>query len=285
MAESQGGLPFKIKYTFGPYPQGAQLREALKIVRKIFPYRDIKCKSGQKRPCFSRQIGLCPGVCTGEISKAEYAKTIRNLKLFFEGKKKVLIRMLEKEMKAAAKAECFEEAGKIKYTLFALTHIQDIALLKRDIQTPHGPVMRLEAYDIAHISGSFVVGVMIVVENGEAKKSDYRKFRIRINPGVNDTGALAEVLARRLNHPEWQLPTAVLVDGGIGQLNSAKAILRERDLDIPLVAVIKNEKHKPENFLGDQVFIQAHKKEILLANSEAHRFALAYHRIIRGKLG
>jgi len=145
-------------------------------------------------------------------------------------------------------------------------------------------VIRLEAYDIAHIAGSFVVGVMVVVENGEAKKSDYRKFRIRINPGVNDTGALAEVLARRLNHQEWQLPTAVLVDGGIGQLNSAQAILEAREFDIPIVAVTKNERHQPESFLGDKAFIEAHKKEILLANSEAHRFAIAYHRNIRGKL-
>src|SRR3989338_4634508 len=89
----------KLKTIYGPFTNGFQLQTAMKIIRRIFPYRDVKCipcnrkaqPYGSKvepcRPCFNRQIGLCPGVCTGEISKMEYAKTIRNLCLFFEGKK------------------------------------------------------------------------------------------------------------------------------------------------------------------------------------------------------
>ncbi|HVS79722.1 MAG TPA: UvrB/UvrC motif-containing protein [Candidatus Paceibacterota bacterium] len=284
MAEMTGGLPWKIKYMFGPYPHGLQLREALKIVRRIFPYRDAKCTPLQGRPCFNRQLGLCPGTCTGEISKAEYGKTIRNLKLFFEGKKRTLLSTLEREMKTAAKKQEFEKAGKLRNTIFALTHIRDIALLKREEDITDGPVVRLEAYDIAHISGTNVVGVMIAVENGEAKKSDYRKFRIKLNPGVNDTAALAEVLSRRLNHQEWQLPTAILVDGGQAQMNAAKAVLEARDFQIPIVAVTKNDRHRPESFSGDEAFIEANKNAILLANSEAHRFAIAYHRNLRGRL-
>jgi excinuclease ABC subunit C len=102
--------------TFGPYPQGASLKEALKIVRKIFPYADV-CKScvhdkGQTfmscKPCFNRQLGLCPGVCSGEITRQEYARTIRNISLIFNGKMRTLKTQLEKEMEENVKEEKFE---------------------------------------------------------------------------------------------------------------------------------------------------------------------------------
>ena len=129
---------YQLKTIYGPFPQGTKLKEALKIIRKIFPFRD-KCspakifatqKLRRARPCFNRQIGLCPGVCTGEILKKEYAKTIKHLKLFFEGKKKALIIALKKEMKEYAKKQEFENAHATKKTILALNHIQDVALLK-----------------------------------------------------------------------------------------------------------------------------------------------------------
>ena len=85
---------YDISYTFGPFPNGNQLKEAMKIVRKIFSFRD-KCEPNQGRPCFNRQIGLCPGVCTGEITKEEYQSQIKNIILFFEGNKKRLLNNLE----------------------------------------------------------------------------------------------------------------------------------------------------------------------------------------------
>ena len=112
---------------YGPFPHGAQLREALKIIRRIFPYRDDKCIPAEEqlalgkrpRPCFNRQIGLCPGVCTGEVSKEEYAQTIKNLRLFFEGQKKTLIKNLEKEMAEYADAHQFEKAAAIRERMFS----------------------------------------------------------------------------------------------------------------------------------------------------------------------
>src|SRR6185369_2415621 len=103
-----------IKYQFGPFPHGASLQEALRLVREIFPFRDSKCtpcpeqkiKPGQHcRPCFNRQIGRCPGVCTGEMNKEEYAKTVRNIKDLFNAEFHGLKRRLEKEMKKAAASE------------------------------------------------------------------------------------------------------------------------------------------------------------------------------------
>ena len=87
-----------VKYKFGPYPNGSAIKEGLKIIRKIFPFRD-KCvpyeylpsnKVTKARPCFNRQIGLCPGVCMGEISRKEYGDIIRNIKFLWKERKKLL---------------------------------------------------------------------------------------------------------------------------------------------------------------------------------------------------
>jgi len=262
----------------------------MKIIRRIFPYRDQKCKPLQGKPCFNRQIGLCPGVCTGEITSTEYAKTIWNLKLFFEGKKSKLIKTLEKDMKGLAKSQEFEKAAKIRQTIYALNHIQDVSLIKREPQFPkrgfgefktpfQETVFRIEAYDIAHLSGKDTTGVMVVVEDGEMNKAEYRKFKIKGNQGVNDVAALKEVLRRRFNHPEWRNPNLIVLDGSTAQLNAAKEIVK----DIKLVAVVKNAAHKPERILGDEDIIRSHQKSILLSNSEAHRFVIAYHKKLRGK--
>lgn len=295
-----------IKYSFGPFPQGGVLREALKIVRKIFPFRD-KCKPESNRLCFNAQIGLCPGVCSGRISKTEYAKTIRRIKLFFEGlpatayrsngavrrwqagKKKTLLRSLEREMKVYAKNLKFEEADRIKKTIFALNHIQDIALIKENFLNHSASVaynpssFRIEAYDVAHISGTNVVGVMVVVEDNEPQKSEYRKFKIRTSTN-DDNASLREMLERRFNHPEWPMPKLIVVDGGKAQVNTAERTLREWGITIPVVGVVKDEHHKPKGFLGDKAIIESRDRSILLANSEAHRFAIGYHRALRGKL-
>ncbi|MEX2014221.1 MAG: UvrB/UvrC motif-containing protein [Parcubacteria group bacterium] len=277
-------LDYKALKIFGPFPHAGELREALKIIRKIFPYRD-KCKVGQSRPCFNAQLGLCPGVCAGWISKREYRKIMRHLILFFEARKTELIKALEKEMKALAKGHQFEEAEKIKRQIFALEHIQDIALLKHDLENRNqveSSIFRIEAYDVAHISGSDAVGVMTVVENGELNKSQYRKFKIRQDKN-DDTANLREVLRRRLNHPEWRLPNLVVVDGGAGQINAAQVVLYEAGLDIAVVSVVKDERHKAREILGNNVQHSVLDKTILLANAEAHRFAIGYHRKLRGK--
>ncbi|MDO8604868.1 MAG: GIY-YIG nuclease family protein [bacterium] len=278
----------QLKAVFGPFPQGGVLREALTIVRKIFPFRD-KCKALSGKPCFSAQIGLCPGVCSGAVTKTEYAKTISRIKLFFEGKKKTLIKNLERDMKASAKNLKFEEAGKIKRMIFALNHIQDIALLKSHFPrssalSPHESAsFRIEAYDVAHISGTNVVGVMVVLEDNEPKKSDYRKFKIHTSKN-DDNASLREVLERRFNHSEWPMPKLIVVDGGTAQVNTAEKALKEWGIMIPVVGVVKDEHHKPKGFLGDKTLIKTHDRAILLANSEAHRFAIGFHRQLRGKL-
>lgn len=277
----------EILYNFGPFPSGQLFREALKIVRRLFQFYDLAhplgtetSKLSKGRIDFNRQIGLYPGA----QSKAEYRTTIRHIQLFFQGKKKLIIKDLEKMMHALAKQERFEEAQVIKKKIFALTHIQDIALIKNDTERfiPDN-LVRVEGYDVAHLQGTHMVGVMTVIENGEAKKSEYRKFIIKSLTDANDPAALREILTRRLAHTEWPMPTLLVVDGSTAQSNVAEKVLAEHQLTIPVIAVVKDERHKASHIKGDRELIAKYKLEILLCNAEAHRFAITYHRAKRGK--
>jgi excinuclease ABC subunit C len=326
---------------YGPFPNGLQLREAMKIIRRIFPYIDNDSLKKNNRE-FYKQLGLVPelnktsqknafkkpiqnsfGRGRGErepmsnhfekhfsSSLLEYKNNIKNLKLFFEGKKKSVIINMKKEMNAFAKNKEFEKAGEIKKRIFALNHINDVALIKSDYTNDNAlqnrlplssrsslrrahtydfsehiisSITRIEAYDIAHMGGQNMVGVMTVIENGEVNKGEYKKFIIKTQSNANDTGALEEVLSRRLRHIEWGLPSLIVVDGGVAQVNFAKRVIDRYQFNIPIVGVVKNEHHKPKAIMGDDIIIKKYKKQILLANNESHRFAIAFHKQKRNK--
>lgn len=282
----------KLKTSFGPFTQGSVLKEALKIVRKIFPYRDkclpFEASAKKGRSCFNAQINLCPGVCSGEIGKREYARTVRNIVLLFRGKKSVLIKKLQKEMRAAAKAEDFELAASLRNKIFTLEHINDTSLIKDEIKQL-GSTGRIEAYDVAHISETARVGVMVVVQDGEAARGEYRKFKIKTKT-KGDVAALKEILERRFgNHgsgsASWRMPKLIVVDGAKAQMNCAQKVLKEFGYKIPVVAVTKDEKHRPKQILTDvgTSSVSTYEKEVLLANAEAHRFAVSFHRKRRSK--
>jgi excinuclease ABC subunit C len=274
----------RFKEVFGPFPQAGQLRDALKIIRKIFPYRgehDAPLPGARRRTSvLYEQIGLVPKDA-GAADPKEYQKTIRHLTLFFQGKKKALLASLTRTMKAYARAKDFEAAGEIKRQLFALQHINDVSLIKANLPPDPTRTFRIEAYDIAHTQGTDVVGVMTVVESGIIAKNDYRMFKIiQAKKGrfINDTAALTELLERRFGHPEWQYPKLIVVDGGASQLRAAEHILKQLGIGIPVVAVTKNERHRPERIMGDERYAHDHARDILLANAEAHRFAIGFHR-------
>jgi excinuclease ABC subunit C len=280
--------PDDVKETYGPYTSKSQLQEALKIIRKIFPYRGPKCtpaedKSNEK-PCFSYQIGLCPGVCTGEITSGEYADVINNIELFLSGNTDELKDKLETDMQSAAEAEEFEGAQAIKEKLFSLNHIDDVALIEEENTEAGQAGVRLEGYDIAHTSGQDMVGAMVVLEDGYAKKSDYRKFNIKtVDSKSDDPKALAEIVRRRLGHPEWAYPDVFVIDGGKAQRNAVVDELEEAGVEIPVVAVVKDNSHNPKDIIGPGKIIDDHRKEIQIVNSEAHRFVQSFHKNKRRK--
>ena len=277
----------KVKKIFGPYIHGGLINEALKIIRKIFPFKDKKSHD-PRHESFYRAIGKSPD---GDDINARrrYGRTIDNLVLFFEGKKKTVRTRLERDMKASAKDMKFEEAGLIKRTLYALDHVNDIALIKSEKEdtakftandngvNAKGHGFRMEAFDIAHLSGTNVVGAMTVSVNGVFEKSEYKKFKISRDTN-NDVANLVELLSRRLNHSEWTFPDLIIVDGNEMQLKAALAVLSARRINIPVVGVTKDEHHKARNIIGSGEFASKYEREIIALNAEVHRFALAYHR-------
>ncbi len=273
------------KKVYGPFPEGALFKSALGIIRRIFRVYDSTApKDAQRNKLhkgkldFNRQIGLYPS----ETSKEEYARTIRHLMLFFEGKKARILRELEREMYRAARNERFEEANDLKKKIFALQHIQDVALIRDDTRIHKDErSLRIEAYDDAHLSGKEMVGVMTVLVGGVPEKSAYRKFIIRAQDRADDPRALKEVLSRRLGHSEWVLPDLIVVDGNTIQMRAAEACLKEKGFHIPIVGVVKDEHHRPKRILGPVPRAKEQETAILLANAEAHRFSITFHRARR----
>jgi excinuclease ABC subunit C len=224
-------------------------------------------------------------MCAGLITETEYKRHIQNIKNLFSGKRTEIKKSLEKEMHEYAKKSLFEKAAKVRNTLFAFDHIKDISLIKDDYITSFKSTdFRIEAFDVAHISGTSRVGVMTVIEGKEKESADYRKFKLpeHIN---DDYEGLRELLTRRFAHKEWRFPDLVVIDGGVAHKQTAEKVLAHLGLLIPCVSVVKDERHKPKDILGDAVHVDYHKKEILLANSEAHRFAITYHKTLRDKVG
>jgi len=267
----------KIKQRFGPFPRATEIKAALKIIRRIFPYRD-RCQPSAGRPCFNWQIGLCPGICVGAISQLEYRKIIAKIKLFFSGQKNRIISQLEREMKQAAQGQKFESAAKIRNQLFALKHLREVALLKTPIEES-SIGGRIEAYDVAHLQGRAAVGAMVVWKNGELDQSQFKKFKLRATVAGDDLAGLREILTRRLNHPEWPWPDLIVVDGDERQANVARAILKEKALaGISVVGVVKGENHRARRLSALATLTSEEERAIVAANDAAHRFAIAYHR-------
>lgn len=322
----------KIDKVYGPFTSGTQIIDAMKIVRKIFPYRD-RCEVGKNiltdKPCFNAQIKLCPGSCAGLITESEYKNNIKHIKDLFEGKRETIKKDLEKEMKLAAKEERFERAGVIRNTIWALDHIRDVSLIKdnedideqdfgvevnskikNNLKINESSTFRIEAYDVAHISGTSRVGVMTVVIDGKKEVGEYKKFKLIENLN-DDYAGIVEMLKRRLKHDEWGMPDIVVIDGGMGQKNIAEKFISqiintnnpEYDIskikNIRVVSVVKDDKHKARDILGIESIIgtkvdinkkekkseyEILKKSIILVNHEAHRFAIRYHKELRAKI-
>jgi excinuclease ABC subunit C len=303
-----------IDKVYGPYVSKYQMQVALKIIRRIFPFHALKQKS--EKGCLDYQIGMCPGPYDGVISKEDYKKNIRGIRMILEGKKKRLITTLEKEMKEAAKKHEFEKAADLRNKIFALQHIRDVALISKEFEsgiehlspkTQNLKPIRIEAYDISNISGQHAVGSMVVFDGDKPDKSQYRKFKIKTVEGSDDVGMMLEVLLRRFKN-DWPMPDLVLLDGGQGHVNMAEKLLYgELGLSVPIVGVAKgpsrknlelrisnyeqNSKFKIQNSVSAKSLENKKTVNNILQNKllvknimdEAHRFAISYHRKLRRK--
>ena len=159
------------------------------------------------------------------------------------------------------------------------------------------PLRRVEAYDISNTQGFASVGSMVVFEDGKAKNSDYRKFKIKTVIGANDYASMKEVFTRRLNHAIREktegkassftrLPDLILMDGGKTQVHAAEEVLAAFGMEIPVCGMVKDEKHRTRGLLFREKEIQMPLtsegfKLVTRIQDEVHRFAITYHRKLR----
>lgn len=160
-------------------------------------------------------------------------------------------------------------------------------------------INRMEAYDISNTSGFESVGSMVVFEKGKPKRSDYRKFRLKTVEGPNDYASMKEVLTRRFEHGLRDMeeenensftafPDVIMMDGGKGQVNIALEVLKELNLHIPVCGMVKDDRHRTRGlyYHNEEIPIDKYSegfKLITRLQDEAHRFAIEYHKSLRGK--
>ena len=281
---------------FGPYVDAALIREALALIRKIFPF--CSCRPLPKKPCLYHSIGLCPAPCIGAVSVEDYHRNIDNIILVLAGEKDTLYRNLKEEMERLSRAEEFERAAKLRDQMQAVgalyssspdvNYFKEAEQLERAFCLPRRPE-RIECIDISHTFGERSVGSLVSFHNGKPDKANYRRFRIRETPGIDDPKMIAEVVRRRysrLKREGLPYPDLVVIDGGKGQLSSACAELDRLKIAIPVVSLAKRE---------EEVYIPGKRSAVALSRDslalkllqrvrdEAHRFAISYHRLLRGK--
>ena len=155
-------------------------------------------------------------------------------------------------------------------------------------------IHRVEAYDISNINGVDSVGGMVVFVDGRPYKKAYRRFKIKTIEGADDTGSLQEVLFRRFSeakkgNPSFsELPDLILMDGGLGQVHAAQAVLSALKMDIPIAGMAKDDKHRTRALIYQEQETELKGRSELFAyvgavQEEVHRFAIEYHRKLRGK--
>jgi len=258
---------------FGPYFSLGGVRQALRLLRKIFPYATRRI-GGQKRATLHYHLGLDPGLEEGKTSLEEYRANLRKLMAVIQGKRQTIEKELERDMKRAARAKDFEAASRLRNQLFALQNLKKQVIFSDkeflDISKDHALnelvnllsiekfPFRIEGYDISHQQGSDVVASMVVFTNGVSNKAEYRKFKTRRDHN-DDFYNMHETLKRRLSEKNlrlWGKPDLVLIDGGKGQLDAA---IRARDEQgcgqIPFIGLAKRE---------EQIVVQKQRSGVIL---------------------
>ena len=304
---------------FGPFPKTSTIKSLLRYLweRQIFPLRPCRWDFSVEKPLSSKTIkaclyyhtGQCPAPCAGRISREDYRRIAEEEGLFFKGEYRKLEGIWRAEMKAASASLDFERAARLRDNLGALGHMAERVRVKavkaedltQRLESSRGvtdlqralalkrPPYHVEAFDISHFSGKQTVASMVCFLGGAPNKDHYRRFKIETVAGVDDFRSMKEVVSRRyrrLSEERRDLPDLILIDGGKGQLAMAAEALKELKLDVPLASIAKR---------LEEVFLPGKSESVLLERSspalrflqrmrdEAHRFAVTYHRLLRGK--
>lgn len=220
------------------------------------------------------------------------------IKVPVKGEKERLVELARKNASLVLQQDSEKIKREEARTIGALNQIGEL------LQIPG--LKRVESYDISNTSGFESVGSMVVYENGKPKRNDYRKFKIKTVKGPDDYASLYEVLTRRFTHglkedkeqkeknlpKEYgsfnRYPDLIMMDGGKGQVNIALTVLRELELTIPVCGMVKDDNHRTRGlfYQNEEIPIEKNSEAFKLVTriqDETHRFAIEYHRQLRGK--
>lgn len=293
---------------YGPFPSTGKIKAVLRFLRKVFPYSSLK---NPKYEQLWVDLGLAPNIATiNKLSASQkekftrsYQENIKYIKMFLKGEIKSLIKTLTTRMNEESKRENFEEAARVRDKINLLKFlIESRKSLDQYLNTPSllatvgkgqtqalqqllnlPNLVRIEGYDIANIGGRLATGSMVVFTNGYPDKDEYRRFKIRILATPNDPAMIAQIIKRRFNHPEWEFPDLVIIDGGKGQISAAKKILKSLSVNIVVIGLAKRleeivipikDKYVMKRLAPDSPALQLVQK----VRDEAHRFTTTYHK-------
>jgi excinuclease ABC subunit C len=301
---------------YGPFTSAKSLRAAIQVLQRIFKFRtcslDIDADDERWRwfrPCILHNIRQCTAPCNFRVTREEYRKQIRALRLVLAGKKDRLIREMEREMQEASEALLFEKAARLRDDIQALRSLSLRGEVDKDVQPevfqiePKKGLVGLrkvlglektprviEGVDIAHLGGQETVASLVRFIDGLPFKPGYRRYRIQSVRGVDDFASIREVVSRRfrrLTQEEEVFPDILLIDGGKGQLNAALEAFRVMGIEPPcLISLAKREEEVYRPGEGEPLRLSRHAAALRLlqyVRDEAHRFAQHYHHILRRK--
>lgn len=303
---------------YGPFTSAGQLRGAIAVLQKIFRFRtcSLDIDEGDEkwrwfRPCLLASINQCTAPCNQRISKEDYARDIKRLKMFLDGNKAKLVRDLQKEMAVASKEMKFEKAARIRDEIKLLENLnlrgdleehaqpevfyvdpkKGLKGLQQVFALPETPRV-IEGCDIAHLQGGETVASLVQFIDGLPFKHGYKRFKIRTVDGVDDFASMREIVSRhfrRMQKEGAKFPDILLVDGGKGQLNAVIEALHAIEIYPAPPLVISLAKREEEVFVpgeSEPRVLSKHSFALRLlqyVRDESHRFAQAYHHTLRGK--
>ncbi|MBI1917395.1 MAG: excinuclease ABC subunit UvrC [Planctomycetes bacterium] len=301
---------------YGPFTSAKSLRHAMQVLQRLFKFRtctlDINADDPRWRwfrPCLLHSINQCTAPCNFRVSKEDYRRQIRALRMVLEGKKDRLLREMEKEMLEASQKLEFERAARLRDDITALKELGQRGDVQRDVQPEVFPIdpkkglvglrkvlglektpRTIEGVDIAHLGGSETVASLVQFLDGLPFKPGYRRFRIKSVAGIDDFASIREVVSRRfrrLQQEEQTFPDVLLIDGGKGQLNAALDAFRLLAIEPPcLISLAKREEEIYRPGAAEPLRLSRHAAALRLlqyVRDEAHRFAQHYHHILRRK--